>query len=341
MAFQDWQELNEYLHGKIGYCSLTGTSFPQATSEDLNEAHVAATDFMNEYPDDENLLLVQVWLNNIEAHPCYLPNDNNTHDAHLTQESIIPEESASSVKVSIVGGISQIETEIVDLYVDTKKCWARPAYTTVSVAEKGLEILKWNCKKCSATFAISKGTTANIQKHLKTQHVVLYEALMTKRNSGGSVLSQAPTQTHLNKKAKSYHFTQKGLTEWLVKYSVLTDQSFLSIEHPVFVGLLEYCHPGIVLPKRKRIKEDVLSFYKIKKENLKLRLKEVNTSLINDLLFVLYYRPLDIQVYEIIYGCYLSLHRQRLSMCKWSLRFCAYQRQTFWRKTSFESHTCI
>jgi hypothetical protein len=119
MAFQNWQELNHYLHGKIGYASSTGTSFPQATTEDLKEAHVTATDFVNEYPDDENRLLVQNWLDNIERHPFYLPNDHHTQESisHLTQESIVPDESASSVKVSRVGGICQIETGIVDLYV--------------------------------------------------------------------------------------------------------------------------------------------------------------------------------------------------------------------------------
>jgi hypothetical protein len=74
----------------------------------------------------------------------------------------------------------------------------------------------------------------------------------------GSSLSSTLVQQHIDKKTKLVHFTQRGLSEWLVKYSVLTDQSFLKVQHPVFVGMLEYIRPGIVLPNRKKLREKII-----------------------------------------------------------------------------------
>ena len=82
-------------------------------------------------------------------------------------------------------------------------------------------------------------------------------------------------QTHLDKKAKIVHFNEKGLQSWLLKYAVMTDQSFLHFENPVFVGLLNYCHPGIQLPNRRKLKKDIMERYEVEKEVLKETLKNV------------------------------------------------------------------
>ena len=305
-----FEALNKYLHAKFGFPNKsTEMSFPDASAEDLNEAHLAAADFMAENPDNKNHLLVQNWLNSIESHPLYVPNGQNTPESIHHEGLASPVKGGRNTRVKEEIGLAQGEAEIVALYVDPRKCWARPAYTTISIVENGIELTRWKCKICSSTFAFSKKTTANIQKHLRTQHINLYLALIRKRQVENPVESQAPIPTHLDKKVKTCHFTQKGLNEWLVKYSVFTDQSFLGVEHPVFVGLLEYCHPGITLPTRNKIRDDFMHSYKLKKESLKLKLKEVTFNSITDFFIVLYYRPLDIPFHDIIYGCYLPLHR--------------------------------
>ena len=70
-------------------------------------------------------------------------------------------------------------------------------------------------------------------------------------------------------------FTQKGLEDLLLKFAVLTDQSFLGMEHWVFAELMEFVHPGIQLPKRKKLRKDLQEKFAKKKTELKEKLKKV------------------------------------------------------------------
>jgi len=193
-----------------------------------------------------------------------------------TQSSVIPEESASRLHSAV-----NVEQQILDRY--TTGCWARPAFCQELAPYKKLKkddamqmVMKWKCLVCHQHYTINAKTTANIREHLTTQHKDLtakLKALKDKKN--GSTVSGSLVQKHIDKKLKLVHFTQKGLTEWLVKYSVLTDQAFLKVQHPVFVGLLDYCRPDIVLPDRRQLKEAILETYQSKKVDLKEKLKEV------------------------------------------------------------------
>jgi hypothetical protein len=122
---------------------------------------------------------------------------------------------------------------------------------------------------------------------LEQKHPGLTAALMKKKESlrSGSTGKRA-IQMHLDKKARLTVFNQDGLRDLLVKYAVLTDQSFLGMEHWVFQELMEYVHPGIVLPKRKAIKKNLLNVFETKKEELKQRLKKVQFLLFKNILIV-------------------------------------------------------
>ena len=194
--------------------------------------------------------------------------ENSVDDLPFSQRSVRPEESASVLNSDV-----NVAEQILESY--TTGCWARPAFCQELAVDKktNQSVMKWKCLVCHQHYSINPKTTANIREHLNTQHKDLTASLKAKKN--GSTVSVSHVQTHIDKKSKLVHFTQKGLTEWLVKYSVLTDQSFLKVQHPVFIGLLEYCRPDIVLPDRKKLKKEMLETFKLKKEDLKKKLKEV------------------------------------------------------------------
>jgi hypothetical protein len=124
-----------------------------------------------------------------------------------------------------------VESNIINSYTDLKKCWARPPFKTSEKVKNGKDTVSWECIVCNRSYAISDLTTSNVRKHLTISHPDLAQKLQLKLTGAESLIS---CQTHLSKKGKIAHFTEKGLNESLIKYSVLTDQSFLNVEHPVF-----------------------------------------------------------------------------------------------------------
>ena len=127
--------------------------------------------------------------------------------------------------------------------------------------------MKWKCLIFDKYNTLHSKTTGNIRDHLNNHHKEL--ALLLKAKKGESSLNLTNTssaislsQSHLDKKAKIIQFTTDGLMKILVKYSILTNQSFLSVEHPIFFELLDYCRPGIKLPKRQLLKTKIIeTFY--------------------------------------------------------------------------------
>jgi hypothetical protein len=155
----------------------------------------------------------------------------------LTEKSYSQEQENDSILVL------DIHDSIVNSY-SGKGCWARPAFTKQYVLRNKQEVLQWSCKSCNHKCSINAATTSNIRSHLKGP-----------------------------KKAKLVHFTQSGFNELMVKYSVHTDQSFLSVQHPAFVELLDYCRPGIELPKTKKIKQEMIITMARKKDEIRAKLK--------------------------------------------------------------------
>ena len=78
---------------------------------------------------------------------------------------------------------------------------------------------------------------------------------------------------------KVVQYTEKGMMEWIVKVCVLLNQSFLSWEHPVLFGFLDYVRPGITLPKRKMLKENIVETFNLKKKEIISNLKKVRQNL--------------------------------------------------------------
>jgi hypothetical protein len=281
----DFEEFNEGLHSLLGYPDSDSISYGlnKATLETLVLAEEQVNSYLHGNPDHFGALN---WLRLIRGHPLYESTEVQDLSQDNSQETLFPFDSAS-----IAGGvlhltqqekdpIQDVIDEIVDSYTNVKGCYAVPAFTKkLCYDSKAKEnVLKWKCRICKpeVTYTISPTTTSNIQKHVKTTHRDdLYKRLMEKRESG-SVLSSRVTQTHMSKKAKVIQFSQKGFQEWLIKYSVLTDQSFLSVEHPVFVGMIDYLKPGISIPSRKVLKKLMMERYDREKEHLKSKLKKVS-----------------------------------------------------------------
>lgn len=161
----------------------------------------------------------------------------------------------------------------------SKGCWARPAFLQELVVDKitHLSIMKWKCLLCDQQYKVNKRTTGNIREHLKCHHGDFARKLITKSSSSlnNPSSSNQLIQTHIDKKAKVIQFSDQGMLKWLVKYSILTDQSFLHLEHPIFVGMLNYLHPGINLPSRKILKKLITETFELEKSKLKTMFMQV------------------------------------------------------------------
>lgn len=191
-------------------------------------------------------------------------NDED-NPAFLTQDSISPDESASQ-SMGILNSYPK----------GSKGCWARPAFKQEFVVVADSPELKWRCLLCKNLYHINPKTTGNIREHLKSKHPELASGLQARNGSKTSSNSlEGGVQTHIDKKLKVVKFTQKRFDELLLKFAILTDQSFLSVQHPVFVSLLQFCRPDIVLPNRKQVKDALMKSYSLKKEVLKDKLKMV------------------------------------------------------------------
>ena len=163
------------------------------------------------------------------------------------------------------------EEQILQKY--TKGCWARPAFQQELVVDRctHLSIMKWKCLLCDQQYKVNKRTTGNIREHLRCHHGDFARKLITKSSSSidNPKSSNQLIQTHIDKKAKVVQFSDQGMVKWLVKYSIITDQSFLHAEHPIFVGMLNYLHPGIDLPSRKTLKKKLQRLSKLRNQTSK------------------------------------------------------------------------
>lgn len=170
---------------------------------------------------------------------------------------------------------TNVEDKIINNY--SHGCWARPAFIQEIEAKTQNAVLKWKCLVCDRYYSINLKTTGNIREHMKVYHKDLTQSLLTKKNKISAKIHKPQDflQTHIDKKSKLVRFTQKGFMDRLVKYSVITDQSFLKVQHPAFVELLDYCHPGIELPNRKILKENIIQTFRLKKLELAADLQGV------------------------------------------------------------------
>jgi hypothetical protein len=204
---------------------------------------------------------------------------SSTLSSVSSSDVITPEDSASSVapvssaapvsSVAPTGRLAALRASIIDAYNDQFVCWSRVAF------EKSDDSKQWICLLCSKPYTVSANTTANIRKHLEKRHSHLADALKQKQLTMKASSETGIRQTSLDKKAKIVEFSPEGLKKHLVKYCVLTDQSFLNVEHPVFTELLEFLRPNINLPSRKTLRNLVLVSFREKQMELKELLKEV------------------------------------------------------------------
>ena len=123
-------------------------------------------------------------------------------------------------------------------------------------------------------------TTSNIRRHIVNTNIKLFNLLSEKKKRLGSSEGE-PKQMHLNKKAKIEHFSQAGFNNLLIKYAILMDNSFLSIEHPVIVELFQYLHPEVKVPRRKGLRALIFKKYDSSFLELKQILSKVRLTCFN------------------------------------------------------------
>ena len=197
----------------------------------------------------------------------HCPSNANSLVEYSQPLVVVPEDSVSRIKTQMLPD-------------STLGCWARSCFTKQVTIDKktGKSMLMWKCSTCSQYFTINPKSTNNIREHVKSRHRELADIMLAKNNTTAYTAANSLTaQTHIDKRRKLVHFTQKGFLEWLVKYSVLTDQSFLQIENPAFRQMLDYCRPGIIVPSRKMIKEEMIETFQRKKLELKEQLVNVGS----------------------------------------------------------------
>ena len=97
MNIHNYEELNEFLHGLLGYPihNDNGQTFLNASSEALRDAYRVVKKYMGD--NDDRSILVTKWLEAIERNPNFEEILENSTIGGLTQDSISPDESASSL----------------------------------------------------------------------------------------------------------------------------------------------------------------------------------------------------------------------------------------------------
>ena len=114
--FNDYEEINVYLHSKLGYFSEPdGFDGDSVTTEELQEARALLSAFKEDHQEDE--AICQQWIENIEQDIRFQQASSSIN----SQRTIYPEESASALSIP-ESNLSLPEQYFVDLYVEPSSC---------------------------------------------------------------------------------------------------------------------------------------------------------------------------------------------------------------------------
>lgn len=189
-----------------------------------------------------------------------------------SQDSICPTDSITNIGDKTLTTLSEIELAILDEYLPSKNCLSRSLFTKVHT--NGID--KWKCKVCpdEKTYKYCSNTTANIRNHSQITHPNLWKLLNRKKESGTtSAGSSGMGQQKISKYLGS--FTQESFEKLLVKFAVTSDQSFLLMNHPGFVDLINHLNENAKVPSRKKLKSMVISQYEKYRLLLKSQLSSI------------------------------------------------------------------
>ncbi len=102
-----------------------------------------------------------------------------------------------------------------------------------------------HCKHCDASFIYKWGSTGNLWRHMRVDHVSLLDAAVD------------PQSRHLAEGDRAVPYSDECFREWLLHWIVSEAMPFTAIEAPSFRRLLRLLKPDVPIPSATSLRRDL------------------------------------------------------------------------------------
>ena len=123
--------------------------------------------------------------------------------------------------------------------------------------KNGKDYVKCNQAKCYTELTYNKSTASHLVRHVKKVHPILVPKASTKEK-----FKQQYLQLQTAKVMPQY--SEEKLKEFLIRFFVVEDIAFQTVESLSFRELLHLMRPGSFIPKADSLKNGIMSTFKTK-----------------------------------------------------------------------------